>query len=115
VIGHLSARMIGGRPPIEFDMSAIYAAAVATGTALEVNGALPRLDVTGDAIRGAKGTAVTFVLTSDAHHVSELENVRHAAMHAERAWIHAGNVINVGSADRMLAWAQSPKRGAVTS
>jgi DNA polymerase (family X) len=115
VIGHLSARMIGGRPPIEFDMSTIYAEAVATGTALEVNGALPRLDVTGDAIRGAKGTAVTFVLTSDAHHVSELENVRHAATHAERAWINAGNVINVGSADRMLAWAQSPKRGAKTS
>jgi len=115
LIGHLSARMIGGRPPIEFDMSAIYAAAVATGTALEVNGALPRLDVTGDAIRGAKGTAVTFVLTSDAHHVSELENVRYAATHAERAWIHAANVINVGSAERMLAWAQSPKRAAVTS
>ena len=115
VIGHLSARMIGGRPPIEFDMSAIYAAAVATGTALEVNGALPRLDVTGDAIRGAKGTVVTFVLTSDAHHVSELENVRHAATHAERAWIHTANVINVGSAERMLAWAQSPKRAAVTS
>ena len=39
MIGHLSARMIGGRPPIELDLDAILAAAEATGTALEINGA----------------------------------------------------------------------------
>jgi hypothetical protein len=42
MIGHLSARMIGGRPPIELDLDAVFAAAEETGTALEVNGALPR-------------------------------------------------------------------------
>ncbi len=42
MIGHLSARMIGGRPPIELDLDAIVSAAAETGTALEVNGGLPR-------------------------------------------------------------------------
>ena len=51
MIGHLSARMIGGRPPIELDLEAILAAAEATGTALEVNGALPRLDLSVEALR----------------------------------------------------------------
>jgi DNA polymerase (family 10) len=45
MIGHLSARMIGSRPGIDLDLDAIFAAAEATGTALEVNGSLPRLDM----------------------------------------------------------------------
>ena len=68
MIGHLSARMIGGRPPIELDLDAVFAAAEATGTALEVNGALPRLDLSVEALRRARERDVTFVLTSDAHH-----------------------------------------------
>ena len=80
MIGHLSARMIGGRPPIELDLDAIFAAAEATGTALEINGALPRLDLSVDALRRARGRDVTFVLTSDAHHARELERVRFAAL-----------------------------------
>ena len=38
MIGHPSARMIGGRPPIDLDYDQVFAAAEATGTALEVNG-----------------------------------------------------------------------------
>ena len=68
MIGHLSARMIGGRPPIELDLDAVFAAAEETGTALEVNGSLPRLDLSVDALRRAQSRDVTFVLTSDAHH-----------------------------------------------
>ncbi len=80
MIGHLSARMIGGRPPIELDLDAVFAAADETGTALEVNGGLPRLDISVDALRRARTSAVTFVLTSDAHHESELDRVDHAAL-----------------------------------
>ena len=54
MIGHLSARMIGGRPPIELDLDEIFAAAEETGTALEVNGSLPRLDLSVDALRRAQ-------------------------------------------------------------
>ena len=53
MIGHLSARMIGGRPPIDLDLDAIVAAAEETGTALEINGALPRLDLSVEALRRA--------------------------------------------------------------
>ncbi|MCP4226345.1 MAG: PHP domain-containing protein, partial [Actinomycetia bacterium] len=45
-IGHLSGRYIGRRPGIELDLEAIMEAAAATGTAIEINGALQRLDAT---------------------------------------------------------------------
>ncbi len=104
MIGHLSARMIGGRPPIELDLDAVFEAAASTGTALEVNGGLPRLDLSVDALRRARTSAVTLVLTSDAHHESELDRVDHAASNAERAWVTPEQVVNVGAPARLLEW-----------
>jgi DNA polymerase (family 10) len=104
MIGHLSARMIGARPGIEVDLEAIVAAAEETGTALEVNGGLPRLDMSVDALRRARSSRATFVLTSDAHEASELDRVHYAARNAERAWIPPERVANAWPADRLLEW-----------
>jgi DNA polymerase (family 10) len=106
MIGHLSARMIGGRPPIDLDLDAVFAAAAATGTALEVNGSLPRLDLSADALNAAREHDVTLVLTSDAHHTEELEYVRYATLHAERAWVDPARVINAGSVEQLVRWAR---------
>jgi DNA polymerase (family X) len=105
MIGHLSARMIGGRPPIDLDLDAIFSAAEATGTALEINGALPRLDMSVEALRRARERQVTFVLTSDAHEAAELDRVRFAALNAERAWIGPDRVANAWPEDRLREWA----------
>jgi DNA polymerase (family 10) len=110
MIGHLSARMIGRRPPIDLDLDAVLDAAAATGTALEVNGALPRLDLSVEALRHARGRDVTLVLTSDAHHARELDRVRFAARNAERAWIEPDRVANAWPAERLRAWTEQ-KRG----
>jgi DNA polymerase (family 10) len=105
MIGHLSARMIGGRPPIPLDLDAIFAAAEATDTALEINGALPRLDISVDGLRRARASKVTFVLSSDAHHADELARMDFARLQAERAWIDPERVANTWPAERLSAWA----------
>jgi DNA polymerase (family 10) len=111
MIGHLSARMIGGRPPIDLDLDAVFAAAEETGTALEVNGALPRLDMSVEALRRARGRNLTFVLTSDAHEVSELERVHFAALNAGRAWIEPDRIANAWTPERLLAWTEKKVPG----
>jgi DNA polymerase (family X) len=110
MIGHLSARMIGGRPPIDVDLDAIFSAAEATGTALEVNGGLPRLDLSVEALRRARGRDVTLLLTSDAHHANELERVRYAALNAARAWIDPARIANTWDAPRLLGWLREKPR-----
>jgi DNA polymerase (family 10) len=104
MIGHPSARMIGGRPPIDLDYDEVFAAAEATGTALEVNGGLPRLDLSVEALRRARGRNVTFLLTSDAHEAGELERVNYATLNAERAWLDRERVANAWDPERLIAW-----------
>jgi DNA polymerase (family 10) len=105
MIGHLSARMIGHRPGIELDLDIVLAAAEHTGTALEVNGALPRLDLSVEALRRAGKSKAQLVLTSDAHHTSELDRMRTAVLNAERAWADAEQVVNTWPPERLLEWA----------
>ena len=104
MIGHLSARMIGARPPIELDLDQIFASAETTGTALEINGGLPRLDLSVEALRRGRERNLTFVLTSDAHHAKELERVENAAQNAERAWVERDRIANAWPAERLIAW-----------
>jgi len=109
MIGHLSARMIGHRAGIELDLDAVFEAAEKTGTALEINGALPRLDLSVEALRRVRARDVPLVLTSDAHHASELERIRFAALNAERASIDPDRVVNTWPRERLLSWlAQAP-------
>lgn len=110
MIGHLSARMIGARPPIELDLDAIFSAADATGTALEVNGGLPRLDMSVETLRRARAHTFPMVLTSDAHRAEELQRVEYAARNAEKAWVEPERFANTWPAEKLAAWASGGKR-----
>src|SRR4029079_18489441 len=109
MIGHLSARMIGARPPLDLDLDAVLTAAETTGTALEINGGLPRLDMSVEALRRARSRNVTFVLDSDAHEVGELDRVCYATLNAERAGVDPERVANAWDGDRLRAWATSKR------
>ncbi len=105
VIGHLSGRMIGKRPGIELDVDAILRGAVETGTAIEINSALPRLDAAWEVLRKASGLGVTFVVSTDAHHIDELDRMQWGARQAQRGWVDPAAIANTWPAERFLAWA----------
>ena len=91
----------------EIVVHAVLAAAEASGTALEVNGSLPRLDLSVDWLRRARASDVVLVLTSDAHHADELDRLRFAALNAERAWVEPARVANAWTAERLHAWVRA--------
>lgn len=115
MIGHLSARMIGHRAGIDLDLDAVFEAAEKTGTALEINGALPRLDMSVEALRRVRSRDVALVLTSDAHHASELDRIRFAALNAERASIDPERVVNTWPRERLLEWLTPDSPAAASS
>ncbi len=104
-IGHLTGRRIGSRPGIELDFDTILDAAAATGTALEINCSLHRLDVPSDWLRRARDrTDVLWVVSTDAHHVAELDHVTWGAAQARRGWVRAGQVVNTWPVEKFLSW-----------
>ncbi|HVZ36847.1 MAG TPA: hypothetical protein VG963_30690, partial [Polyangiaceae bacterium] len=104
MIGHPTARHIGNRPSIDFDLHALLTVAEGTGTALEINGSLERLDLSVELLRHTRGRAVGLVLTSDAHDVAQLGRIEYAVRNAERAWIEPEQVINTWPPERLESW-----------
>jgi DNA polymerase (family 10) len=94
VIGHLTTRKIGGRPPIDLDLDAVFAAAARTGTALEINSHPDRLDLSDEHVLWARRHGVRFAVNTDAHAPVHLPNVRFGVATAQRGWLSKNDVIN---------------------
>ncbi|MEZ5341121.1 MAG: DNA polymerase/3'-5' exonuclease PolX [Acidimicrobiales bacterium] len=104
-IGHLSGRYIGRRPGIEFDVDAVLDALVEFDVALEINGALQRLDAGADVVRKAVAKRVRLVINTDSHHVSELGRMEYGIHTAQRGWAPKDLVVNALAPDAFFAWA----------
>jgi DNA polymerase (family X) len=103
-IGHLSGRMLGKRPGIDLDLEQVLDAAADTGTAIEVNSNLRRKDATAEVIREGVRRGVTFVISTDAHTVAELDNLRHGVGNARRGGLTVERCASAWPTDRFLAW-----------
>ena len=103
-IGHLSTRLIGERKPVEADYEALFRAAADTGTALEINGSLERLDLKDAHIRRARELGAPLVINTDAHTTEALGNLEYGAALARRGWCEPRHIVNCMSADDFLAW-----------
>ncbi|HSF86036.1 MAG TPA: DNA polymerase/3'-5' exonuclease PolX [Acidimicrobiia bacterium] len=113
VIGHLTGRKIGRRPGIDLDFGAVVDAAVATGTALEINSHLDRLDVPADELRSIRNRAeVRFIVSTDSHHTREYGNLRWGVMNARRGWVDKARVANTLPAAQFVEWAARKRNGA---
>ncbi len=105
VIAHPSGRKIGERDDLDLDWDAIYAEAARTGTALEMNGSPPRLDLAVERARRAVALGCLVAIDSDAHDTGELAYLGWGVSQARRAWIGPESVVNTRSRADLLAWA----------
>jgi DNA polymerase (family 10) len=111
VIAHPAGRMIQSRDDLDLDWDAVYEAAAATGTALEMNGSPHRLDLSVERARRAVEAGCVLTIDSDAHNTGELDDTRWGVMQARRAWVEPAVVLNTRSRAELLAWvAAKPAR-----
>ena len=103
IIGHLTGRLIGERPPIDVDMEAVLGAALRTGTAIEINASPSRLDLKDIFVRRARELGVKLVISSDSHSVAHLEGLRFGVGVARRGMCEAGEILNTRPLDELLA------------
>lgn len=103
-IGHLTGRRLGHREGIELDLDAVFTAAAETGTAIEINSNLNRLDASAEVIREGARRGVRFVISTDAHTTRELDNHRYGARQARRGGVPADQVVNTWDTAAFLTW-----------
>lgn len=106
-IGHLTGRYIGRRPGIDLNLEAVLEGLAISGVALEVNGALDRLDASADVIRRAVAAGVKLVISTDSHHTSDLKRMAYGVSHAQRGWAAAADVANTMPQTEFLEFASS--------
>ncbi|MGB8386902.1 DNA polymerase/3'-5' exonuclease PolX [Mycobacterium sp.] len=110
IIGHPTTRVLARRPPIDFDVDAVFAAAARTHTALEINAFPDRLDLSDELVRRAREHGVVFAIDTDAHAVPHLDYIRYGVAVAQRGWVSADEVINTWPLDRLRGFFAKKRR-----
>jgi DNA polymerase (family 10) len=101
-LSHPKGRIINHRPPNALDLERTFEVALETGVALETNGLPDRLDLSGPEIRLAVEAGVPIVVSTDAHSVRGLGNMRLAVHTARRGWATPADVVNTRPLDHVL-------------
>ena len=94
VIGHLTGRKINKRAPMDVDLERVFAKALESGTAVEINSQPDRLDLRDADARLAGERGVRIVVSTDAHSVAALGYATLGIGQARRAWLTKEQIVN---------------------
>jgi len=108
VLGHVTGRLVEGargmRPPSEFDAREVFAAAAASGVAVEINSRPERQDPPDDLLALSIEAGCLFSIDSDAHAPGQLSLLDYGAARAEAAGVPADRIVTTWPLDRLRAW-----------
>ncbi|HUE87037.1 MAG TPA: PHP domain-containing protein [Vicinamibacterales bacterium] len=104
ILAHPRGRKFGTRPGIAARWDRVFAAAAASGVAIEIDGDPTRQDVDFELAQRAIKAGCLFALDSDAHSVEELRYADIALAHARLAGIPKARIVNCWELDRLREW-----------
>jgi DNA polymerase (family 10) len=94
ILGHPTGRKLLQRDAYQIDMARILKAAANAGVAVEHNANPNRLDLCDRDLRMAKEAGCKIVINTDAHHTTEMENMKYGLRQLRRAWLTKEDVLN---------------------
>lgn len=92
--GHGLGRLLQRRPPFECDVERILDVIAESKAAIEINGDPYRLDLEPRWLREARKRKIKFVVSTDAHSVKAMNNVKYGVGMARRGWVTRKEVLN---------------------
>jgi DNA polymerase (family 10) len=111
ILGHPTGRLLLTREPYAIDMHAVIDKAGDVGVSVELNADPHRLDLDWRLCQRAKERGVMIEIGPDAHSTRGLDNVAIGVGVARKGWLEAGDVLNSGSAEDVLAFAARRRAG----
>jgi DNA polymerase (family 10) len=94
IMGHPTGRILLRREPYPYDFERIINEAAKRGIQMEINASPERLDLDASHLRAAKAKGLKFVISTDAHHVRHLDNMKYGVLMARRGWLRPEDVLN---------------------
>ena len=94
ILAHPTGRRIGERPPYALDMERVMTAALERDCYLEINAHPERLDLNEIYAKMAKEMGLKLAISTDAHSVNGLRNMRFGVGQARRGWLEPDDVLN---------------------
>jgi len=110
-IAHPTGRVIGQRDPYALNFDEVLRVARETGTALEINAYVDRLDLNDIQARAARDAGVKLLIDTDAHSPAHLPMMRFGVATARRGWVAKRDVLNALPLDGLLAALGAKRRG----
>jgi DNA polymerase (family 10) len=94
ILAHPTGRLIGEREPYAMNIEKILHAAKERGCFLEINAAPQRLDLNEFHAKLAKDIGVKLSISTDAHSIDNLYNMRFGVYQARRGWLEKEDILN---------------------
>lgn len=102
MIAHPTGRLLPDRAGADLDMDAVFSAAAASGTILEINANPARLDLNDVHARMAIHQGVKIAVNTDAHHSDDLELLQYGVATAQRGWAAANDIVNTWPIEKLV-------------
>jgi histidinol phosphatase-like PHP family hydrolase len=109
ILGHPRGRMYGSRPGVSANWDQVFAAAAASGVAVEIDGDPSRQDLDHTLAARAVAAGCLLAVDSDAHGADQLEFADTAVAHARLAGIPPDRIVNTWPLERVLEWSARRK------
>ncbi|HEV7395292.1 MAG TPA: PHP domain-containing protein, partial [Pyrinomonadaceae bacterium] len=100
--GHALGRIIQHRPPFNARVEEILDVIAESRVAIEINGDPYRLDMEPRWIREARKREIKFVISTDAHSINGMQNLKFGVGIARRGWVRRGEVLNAVSTEDFI-------------
>lgn len=107
ILGHCTGRMIGKRPPSDFDADYVFAACAQFNTAVEINCRPERLDPPRELLRMAVEYGCWFTIDTDAHATGQLEWQTLGCDRAADCDVPIDRILNTKPVDELLDWTRA--------
>jgi DNA polymerase (family X) len=106
ILAHPSARLLGERPPISFNIEKVFGSALRYNKGLEINSMPTRLDLKDSYIYLARQMGIPLSIDSDAHRLEHLDFIRFGVGIARRGWCEAKDILNTRPLSEIIEFAK---------
>ena len=107
ILAHPTGRLLNLRAGYELDWNRIFDFCVKNNKALEINAWPERLDLSDGLVKQAKEAGVKFVINTDSHAISHMDNMFYGVSVARRGWTEKKDILNTLPANKFVEWITS--------